>query len=248
MMEAGRRFLERPLMKTTLALIGATVGATWVTEQLRVSNPALTEDQIHDISRMIVRLCDEWHSGRPVRQQLRSVVALAVPDGDRAFRLGSLLLDQWHGSGNGARDSSASASAAVSELLGEVVVGTARGGIGKMTAAAGGGDSEAARLLVSEFGCAADMVARLPADDGAVNAIVQALKSAPTCPITLEDLVTDGGRVAPGTAALFQVADGRVHAFLYQRQALERWLNSSPNPRDPLTRRPLSRREFHPIS
>jgi hypothetical protein len=75
-------------------------------------------------------------------------------------------------------------------------------------------------------------------------------KPAPTCPISLDDLVLPSGRLEKNVAMIVQrPPEGRPHVFLYKQAALERWFADSRVPTNPLTRQILdTKRDYLPIS
>ena len=63
----------------------------------------------------------------------------------------------------------------------------------------------------------------------------QVLSSAPTCCISMDELVS-GGRVKPNTVVLFQKTGGSYHAYLFSKASLNEWFASSGDNTNPLTR------------
>jgi hypothetical protein len=95
------------------------------------------------------------------------------------------------------------------------------------------GADEWSLRIAKEFHLPPARVAKLP--PALRPALHSVLASAPTCCISMEDLVA-GGHVKPGVVALFQEEGGSPHAYLFKKQALDEWFSSSGSNTNPLTR------------
>jgi hypothetical protein len=94
-------------------------------------------------------------------------------------------------------------------------------------------------ILIRDFGLDDEVVLRIPLDLRPL--LVDLLRTNPTCPISLDDLVIDG-KVRPGVTALFQYLNNKPHVFLYDSETIIDWVKT--NATNPLTRQAIHKKEF----
>lgn len=228
--------------RQSLALVGVGYGVPWLIERCRKCNPLLTLGQVALLQTMLSNACIECvrADGRPLVQLLRPIVALAVPDAELAYEIVVVFA--------GAASASLSKHRTLNvdrppDVVYRPLKRDCRPG--------------AQMCALQECGCAEAALTRI--DDSRVHAVLlETLQSRPppTCPISLDDLVSlPSGRLVKNVAMIIQRPSNggdkaaRPHVFLYRRGVLERWFADSPAPTNPLTRQPLDpARDFIPLS
>lgn len=217
----------------TLLLLSEALGVPWLVDQCRQYNPQLTAVQQAQLSTMLRRTLRDWHQDKPVRDSLCAIVALAVPDGPTVLELVDGIL-HWMQTRDTGSESSAPAHSDLNNAS-HAHEPTAD-------------DLENQHVLCDGYGCARGVVESL--DAATRQALRQALDSRPSCAITLDELVLANGKLDRNVAVIAQTTSAdQSHAYLYRRDALERWFNSQPRPANPVTRQPVDRaRQYFVLS
>jgi hypothetical protein len=241
MVRGGRELLQQPTLKHSIALLGTTYAVPWLIDRCRQCNPLLTESQLKQLYLMLGNACTECFraNGPPIARLVRPIIALAVPDGEAAYEMLTAFLAAVSVATTGNNNNSRKND--IDDNL------DAKGELGS--------------VLCDKFGCLPVAVRQMK-DKGVQRALQQLLcaKPGPTCPITLEELLSPSGRLDRGVAMIVQrpplaatMADepGKTipHVYLFRREALERWFAESRSPTNPLTRQSLDRsRDYLVIS
>lgn len=218
----------------TLLLLSEALGVPWLVDQCCQYNPYLTAGQQAQLRIMLRRVLRDWHQDKPVRDSLCAIVALAVPDGQTVFELVDSML-HWMQTRGSAEVEVDGHSGRRHEAAGRRPSSDSHDG------ARSPHDAADDLVLCDVYGCSRGVVESLGA--GARQALRQALDSRPSCAITLDELVLVAtGKLDRNVAMIVQTTSaGQTHAYLYRRDALERWFNSQARPANPVTRQPVDR-------
>lgn len=106
-------------------------------------------------------------------------------------------------------------------------------------------EDDASDVLVSKFHLDHDRVLLIPAE--LRQALLDLLETNPTCPISLEPAVDPAtGHMAPGFTVLFQYLNGVPHAFLFDSESIDGWVQQHNT--NPVTRQAAHLKEFFPLT
>jgi len=188
---------------------GKWLAIPWLLSQCRKYNPDLTWAQQIQLGETISRIFDAWQNGQAWTSLLQGAIALAVPNAYLALEIVQSFTSI------ASLPSSAPSSSSNKNI----------------------GNTSANDTLMRKYGC--DVSKSCP--DGRIQSLILAeLDKAPLCAITLDPILNYSKKIVSGVAALCQrdqSGQEPSHVFLYRREALEQWLNSSRV--NPLTRLPI---------
>jgi hypothetical protein len=243
----------------------------WLVERCRRSNSLLNAEQLAQVETSLRRILQGWRQDQNRSQQwvqsLHAVLALAIPDAPATraalevfLRLAVGLVYNYHAdSSDSAADASKASASTSHDIDGAKTRVRKRPTPDSVTLAQDHRSSES-RLsgeLEQEFGCAAGRLSAIQ-DERVLRLLQNALRSEPSCPITLEPLVDPVTKKLDRDVAVlcqFEDVEGnrQPHVFLFRRSALEQWFakgnGGAATINNPLTRKPVDQsREFFPLS
>jgi len=201
-------------------------------ERLSCSNSHLSENQKEMLSTMLKQACRAWSEGKSLRPILRPIVALVIEDGAEAFDAIEALIAATE------RKSGCKIQKEEGYVLSTEEAKLAAATEKQMA-------KQADEILHLVYGIPTKTVSKLSHDIQA--ALMKTLQTHPECGITLESLLSETAGLVQNVAMIVQRTGGKVHVYLYKRDALEEWFATKLT--NPLTQQSVDReREYFVLS
>jgi hypothetical protein len=215
---------------------GTMVLSKFIVDLVQQSNPTLNNEQAHSLDKLLNQIVHRYRRGQDVQYQLRAILALICPE-DRDMEalyealISGNVLDtaQWTFTMGGSGMSDLTPEQRAERTMpAEVDLSTMKV------------EDEISDILINTYGVSEERVLLLPHELRQV--LVETLATKPTCPISMDELIMEDGKLKQGVTALFQYTNNAPHCFLFDSETIDGWVGE--NNTNPVTRQTISRKEY----